>query len=267
MFRDPPTSLDENGVVVTIWYRAPELLLMSKHYTPAIGLSISPCPLPSLACLSLTCLCVISSIADIWAVGCMFGELLTCTPMFRSKEAQHTSQRPPFQEQQLMTIFRALGTPHVPLYHAFPRWEEASKWEEFPETLSKAPLYCDFDPVAMSLLRALLEYDPAKRLTAEQALQHPYFRTQFSTTKFVAVLFACLFVCGLTFCVFCSASFRPQTRRYTLSVLNTSHSHHHEPWSSSSRHKPRCTSQWVLVNESCLFSLSLSLIVHQQQPT
>lgn len=40
VFRDPPTSLDENGVVVTIWYRAPELLLMSKHYTPAIGLSL-----------------------------------------------------------------------------------------------------------------------------------------------------------------------------------------------------------------------------------
>ena len=39
MFRDPPASLAENGVVVTIWYRAPELLLMSKHYTPAIGLS------------------------------------------------------------------------------------------------------------------------------------------------------------------------------------------------------------------------------------
>ena len=76
----------------------------------------------------------------------MFGELLTCTPMFRSKEAQHTSQRPPFQEQQLMTIFRALGTPHVPLYHAFPRWEEASKWEEFPETLSKAPLTATLTP-------------------------------------------------------------------------------------------------------------------------
>ena len=70
----------------------------------------------------------------------MFGELLTCTPMFRSQEAQHTSQRPPFQEQQLKTIFRALGTPHVPLYRAFPCWEEASKWEEFPETLSTAIL-------------------------------------------------------------------------------------------------------------------------------
>ena len=38
IFQGPLKPLCDNGVVVTIWYRAPELLLMSKHYTPAIGL-------------------------------------------------------------------------------------------------------------------------------------------------------------------------------------------------------------------------------------
>jgi cyclin-dependent kinase 8/11 len=37
LFQAPLRPLSENGVVVTIWYRAPELLLSSKHYTKAIG--------------------------------------------------------------------------------------------------------------------------------------------------------------------------------------------------------------------------------------
>lgn len=55
VYRSPSRPLYENGVVVTIWYRAPELLLGATHYTPAV---------------------------DMWAAGCIFGELLTLKPMF-----------------------------------------------------------------------------------------------------------------------------------------------------------------------------------------
>jgi cyclin-dependent kinase 8/11 len=51
-------------VVVTIWYRAPELLLGSRHYTKAV---------------------------DMWAVGCIFGELLALKPIFKGEEARRMS--------------------------------------------------------------------------------------------------------------------------------------------------------------------------------
>jgi len=59
IFQSPLRPLSENGVVVTIWYRSPELLLGSKHYTKAV---------------------------DIWAIGCIFAELLTTNPLFTGKE-------------------------------------------------------------------------------------------------------------------------------------------------------------------------------------
>ena len=161
VIRDPAASLDDNGVVVTIWYRAPELLFMSKHYTTAI---------------------------DIWAAGCIFGELLTCVPMFRGAEVQHAAgQPPPFQEAQVRTIFERLGTPSVPLFETLPMWKEkeVGKWSRYEEQLSRQPGYKNLSPAALDLLRGLLHYDPAQRLTAKQALEHKYFRSEFSTTKFV----------------------------------------------------------------------------------
>lgn len=162
VIRDPAASLDDNGVVVTIWYRAPELLFMSKHYTTAI---------------------------DIWAAGCIFGELLTCVPMFRGVEVPHApGQPPPFQEAQVRTIFERLGTPSVPLFETLPMWKEkeVGKWPRVEEQLSRQPGYKNLSPAALDLLRGLLHYDPAQRLTAKQALEHKYFRSEFSTTKFAA---------------------------------------------------------------------------------
>ena len=60
--------------VVTRWYRAPELLFGSKHYTPAV---------------------------DMWAVGCIFAELMLRVPFVAGSSDM----------EQLTTIFKALGTP------------------------------------------------------------------------------------------------------------------------------------------------------------
>ena len=72
-------------VVVTIWYRAPELLLGSRHYTPAI---------------------------DLWAVGCIFAELLSLRPIFKGEEAKMDNKKNvPFQRNQMQRIIDILGTP------------------------------------------------------------------------------------------------------------------------------------------------------------
>lgn len=55
-YGSPATLLSPN--VVTLWYRAPELLLESKEYTTAI---------------------------DMWSVGCIFAELITQRPIFESE--------------------------------------------------------------------------------------------------------------------------------------------------------------------------------------
>lgn len=52
----PLHPLSDNGVVVTIWYRPPELLLGGRHYTRAV---------------------------DVWGAGCIFAELLTLRPLFQ----------------------------------------------------------------------------------------------------------------------------------------------------------------------------------------
>lgn len=55
----PLRPLSDNGVVVTIWYRAPELLLGARHYTPT---------------------------ADVWAAGCILAEMLALRPLFQGNE-------------------------------------------------------------------------------------------------------------------------------------------------------------------------------------
>jgi cyclin-dependent kinase 8/11 len=68
LFQQPLRALHYDGVVVTVWYRAPELLLGAKHYTKAI---------------------------DMWAIGCIFGELLTSSPLFQVEPNPKNSSPPP----------------------------------------------------------------------------------------------------------------------------------------------------------------------------
>ncbi|XP_054565790.1 cyclin-dependent kinase 3 [Eptesicus fuscus] len=124
--------------VVTLWYRAPEILLGSKFYSTAV---------------------------DIWSVGCIFAEMVTCKALFPGDS----------EIDQLFRIFRTLGTPseatwpgvtQLPDYKgSFPKWARKGLEDVVPS----------LDPEGKDLLQQLLQYDPSQRISARGALAHPYF--------------------------------------------------------------------------------------------
>lgn len=152
LFQAPLRPLtDVDAVVVTIWYRAPELLLGAKHYTKAI---------------------------DLWAIGCIFAELVTSKPLFQGQEKERKGDdRNPFQADQIDKIFRILGKPSPeqwPSAKYLPNWHHAQSWLNYPNVLQDRVR--GLTPAGYDLLAKLLEYDPNKRITAENALRHPFFQ-------------------------------------------------------------------------------------------
>ncbi|CAK0784276.1 hypothetical protein CVIRNUC_007480 [Coccomyxa viridis] len=124
--------------VATRWYRAPELLLGSRRYGPA---------------------------ADMWAVGCIFAEMLGMCPLFPGES----------DFDQLGRVVEILGSIRLP------DWPEAEHMPDFrklcfmetPATDLKE-LYPDASAQEVDLLTHLIQWNPGDRLTAEQALQHEY---------------------------------------------------------------------------------------------
>lgn len=161
-FNNPLQSLyTGDKVVVTIWYRAPELLLGTRHYTPAI---------------------------DLWAVGCILAELLSLRPIFKGEEAKidlSNKKLIPFQKNQLQKIFEILGTPSsevwpsllkYPDYYAFQQqFLQSSSTVYLPNLSNWYKMVGGKNKQCLALLRDLLEYDPSTRITADDALVHPYF--------------------------------------------------------------------------------------------
>lgn len=173
LFYKPLNSLfTGDKVVVTIWYRAPELLLGSRHYTPAI---------------------------DLWAVGCIFAELLSLRPIFKGEEAKMDSKKTvPFQRNQMMKIIEILGMPKkedwpglvsMPEYQqlqplqlarggpSFGKFSNLGTWYRVCLKSAGYPPKDSPGKEGLDLLSKLLHYDPDKRLTAKEALEHPYFTT------------------------------------------------------------------------------------------
>lgn len=102
LFNAPLKPLaDLDPVVVTFWYRAPELLLGARHYTKAI---------------------------DIWAIGCIFAELLTSEPIFHCRQEDIKTSNP-YHHDQLDRIFNVMGFPHEK------DWEDIKKMPEHPTLL------------------------------------------------------------------------------------------------------------------------------------
>lgn len=177
LFYKPLNSLfSGDKVVVTIWYRAPELLLGSRHYTPAV---------------------------DLWAVGCIFAELLSLRPIFKGEEAKMDSKKTvPFQRNQMMRIIEIMGMPRKETWPGLVTMPEYSQLQSLALTRASSGHHFARPPSleawyqnclknggysttsnigtpgmeGFDLLSRLLEYDPTKRITAQEALEHPYFK-------------------------------------------------------------------------------------------
>ncbi|XP_037541988.1 cyclin-dependent kinase 19, partial [Nematolebias whitei] len=132
--------------------------------------------------------------SDIWAIGCIFAELLTSEPIFHCRQEDIKTSNP-FHHDQLDRIFSVMGFP-AGLNSAHncisthKDWEDIRKMPEYP-TLQKdfrRTTYANSslikymekhkvkpDSKVFLLLQKLLTMDPTKRITSEQALQDPYF--------------------------------------------------------------------------------------------
>lgn len=126
--------------VVTLWYRAPEVLLGSRHYSTAI---------------------------DMWSIGCIFAEMvLRGCPLFPGDS----------EIDQIFKIFQVFGTPNEQIWPGvsalpdfkptFPQWSARGDFDK---------MFVGLERPGVELVKQMLIYDTSKRISAKRALNHPYF--------------------------------------------------------------------------------------------
>lgn len=137
-------------LVVTVWYRAPEILLPEKPlYTQAV---------------------------DVWSVGCIMAEFFLNNPVFKGKD----------EASQIEKILEFLGTPKDadwPEFQTFPSAQKLRK-KYWPSYRKKLPLAgtalansskINLDETGLKFLLELLRWDPQKRVSAKDALKDKWF--------------------------------------------------------------------------------------------
>ena len=124
--------------ILTLWYRAPEILLGQREYSTPV---------------------------DIWSIGLIFFEMAHRKPLFAGD----------CEIDQIFKIFQMYGTPTEMT------WPGITKLPEFKLTFPQfkpkgmGAYNKNIDPVGLDLLEKMLQQDPCKRISAKQALNHPYF--------------------------------------------------------------------------------------------
>lgn len=157
VYRRPfQTLYNGDKVVVTVWYRAPELLLGCRHYTPAV---------------------------DMWSVGCIFAEMLALRPVFKGEEVKmEKKQQVPFQRDQMGKIIDVLGSPAKELWADVELMPDAKLLRQYKHQANALRAWYGSaggrSELGCQLLEGLLEYDPGRRMAAAEALDHPYFKEE-----------------------------------------------------------------------------------------
>ena len=135
---------DYTNRVITIWYRSPELLLGETQYGPAV---------------------------DIWSAACVMIEIFTRHAIFPGDGGEIN---------QLDKIYNVLGTP---TRAEWPGLVDMAWFELLRPTERKTSTFAEkyqsrVTPAAFELLQAMFLFDPTKRPTAADALEHPYFTAE-----------------------------------------------------------------------------------------
>ncbi|XP_045042715.1 mitogen-activated protein kinase 12 isoform X1 [Desmodus rotundus] len=130
------------GYVVTRWYRAPEVILNWMHYTQTV---------------------------DIWSAGCIMAEMITGKTLFKGND----------HLDQLKEILKVTGTPPDEFVQRLQSADAKDYMKGLPELEKKdfASILTNASPLAVNLLEKMLVLDGERRVTAAEALTHPYFES------------------------------------------------------------------------------------------
>lgn len=137
-------------LVVTLWYRAPELLLGETRYTTSV---------------------------DLWATGCIFYELITLKPLFPGKT----------EIDEINVIFTKMGTPNDTIWPGYSKLPHCQKfaYAQHEPTDWASVMESNSTEAQRDLVKSCLVYDPSKRITAKEALAHRFFDESPAPEKFV----------------------------------------------------------------------------------
>merc|ERR1711964_126649 len=137
--------------VVTLWYRAPDVLLGSRKYSTPV---------------------------DIWSIGCIFAEMVTSRSLFPGAT----------EDEQLQRIFKVLGTPTEeawPTMSTMPNYKADLHTHRY-DARSLSEICQGLDQTGTSLLATMFVFDPSRRVSAFEASEHAFFHDLTDAVKMIS---------------------------------------------------------------------------------